>query len=396
MITTPASPRCRCWPTTPGRSKRRRPAHVGRARGHLDRADRHRAGVGVARGSLHLPPDDWNSLKESPPSSVLHGLSSERCGNPSTRSGSPPFPMLQRSGSTGGGGDGGGRTLGEVTRRILRDLQGQAGRHHPAGRFGLPAPGHPLPLLRQQPLPGVPGSHRRRFRLHRNDAAARARTESLARRLKTVADPTRLALLHYLAGTPSTVGDLAASFGLAQPTVSMHMKSLRESGLVRSERKDGRMQLSADPRRGEHGRRAAGRGLGRAPGPVRRPRACNGGRRVGGSRGDRPPPATGPSSPCGTAPCRPAGPSRRCRSRASEGASRTRPRRAWSWRTRQSRGTGTPASASRAAAFAPGRVEQTDGHALDSPACGRGGTSVAMVTGGCRLLKRLNSPGGMV
>jgi len=81
----------------------------------------------------------------------------------------------------------------------------------------------------------------------RNDAAARARTESLARRLKTVADPTRLALLHYLAGTPSTVGDLAISFGLAQPTVSMHMKTLRESGLVRSERRDGRMRLSADP-----------------------------------------------------------------------------------------------------------------------------------------------------
>jgi DNA-binding transcriptional ArsR family regulator len=62
-----------------------------------------------------------------------------------------------------------------------------------------------------------------------------------------VADPTRLALLHFVAGTPSTVGDLAVSFGLAQPTVSMHMKSLRESGLVRSERKDGRLQLRADP-----------------------------------------------------------------------------------------------------------------------------------------------------
>jgi ArsR family transcriptional regulator len=81
----------------------------------------------------------------------------------------------------------------------------------------------------------------------RNDAVARARTESLARRLKTVADPTRLALLHYLAGTPSTVGDLATSFGLAQPTVSMHMKTLRESGLVRSERRDGRVRLSTDP-----------------------------------------------------------------------------------------------------------------------------------------------------
>jgi DNA-binding transcriptional ArsR family regulator len=81
----------------------------------------------------------------------------------------------------------------------------------------------------------------------RQDFAARARTESLARRLKSVADPTRLALLHYLATTPSTVGDLATSFGLAQPTVSMHMKSLRSSGLVHSERKAGRVQLSADP-----------------------------------------------------------------------------------------------------------------------------------------------------
>jgi DNA-binding transcriptional ArsR family regulator len=81
----------------------------------------------------------------------------------------------------------------------------------------------------------------------RQDFAARARTESLARRLKSVADPTRLALLHYLAATPSTVGDLATSFGLAQPTVSMHMKTLRSSGLVHSERKAGRVQLSADP-----------------------------------------------------------------------------------------------------------------------------------------------------
>jgi DNA-binding transcriptional ArsR family regulator len=80
-----------------------------------------------------------------------------------------------------------------------------------------------------------------------HDLAARARTEPLARRLKTVADPTRLALLHYLATTPSTVGRLATSFGLAQPTVSMHMKALREAGLVQSVREEGRLQLSAEP-----------------------------------------------------------------------------------------------------------------------------------------------------
>ena len=75
---------------------------------------------------------------------------------------------------------------------------------------------------------------------------ARARTESVARRLKAVADPTRLAILHSLATAPSTVGELAMLFRLAQPTVSMHVKVLRESGLVRSERQGGRLRLSAD------------------------------------------------------------------------------------------------------------------------------------------------------
>jgi DNA-binding transcriptional ArsR family regulator len=79
------------------------------------------------------------------------------------------------------------------------------------------------------------------------DEQARARTESVARRLKAVADPTRLAILHSLAAAPSTVGELATLFRLAQPTVSMHVKVLRESGLVHSERRGGRQRLSADP-----------------------------------------------------------------------------------------------------------------------------------------------------
>ena len=79
------------------------------------------------------------------------------------------------------------------------------------------------------------------------DMAARARTESVAKRLKAVAEPTRLALLHSLATAPSTVGELAVLFRLAQPTVSMHVKVLRQSGLVRSERVGGRLRLTADP-----------------------------------------------------------------------------------------------------------------------------------------------------
>lgn len=81
----------------------------------------------------------------------------------------------------------------------------------------------------------------------RGDAEARARTESVAKRLKAVAEPTRLALLHSLASSPSTVGELAALFRLSQPTVSMHVKVLRQQGLVRTERRDGRLRLSADP-----------------------------------------------------------------------------------------------------------------------------------------------------
>jgi DNA-binding transcriptional ArsR family regulator len=79
------------------------------------------------------------------------------------------------------------------------------------------------------------------------DVAARTRTESVAKRLKAVADPTRLAILHSLAASPSTVGDLAVLFRLAQPTVSMHVKVLRQNGLVRSERVGGRLRLTADP-----------------------------------------------------------------------------------------------------------------------------------------------------
>ena len=79
------------------------------------------------------------------------------------------------------------------------------------------------------------------------DAVARAHTEAVARRLKAVADPTRLALLHSLASAPSSVGELAMLFRLTQPTVSTHVKVLRQSGLVRSERRGARMRLSADP-----------------------------------------------------------------------------------------------------------------------------------------------------
>jgi DNA-binding transcriptional ArsR family regulator len=62
--------------------------------------------------------------------------------------------------------------------------------------------------------------------------SARARTEALSRQLRTLSDPTRLAIVDALRQRPRTVGELAEAFALAQPTVSNHVKTLRQAGLV--------------------------------------------------------------------------------------------------------------------------------------------------------------------
>lgn len=67
-------------------------------------------------------------------------------------------------------------------------------------------------------------------------AFARARTEALARRLKAMSDPTRLAILGTLRSGPRTVTEIAASFSLAQPTVSNHVKILRQAGFLAEQR----------------------------------------------------------------------------------------------------------------------------------------------------------------
>jgi DNA-binding transcriptional ArsR family regulator len=74
-------------------------------------------------------------------------------------------------------------------------------------------------------------------------AHARARTEALARRLKAISDPTRLAILDALRTGPRTATEIAAAFSLAQPTVSNHVKVLRDAGLVTDERQGTRRNL---------------------------------------------------------------------------------------------------------------------------------------------------------
>ncbi len=60
-----------------------------------------------------------------------------------------------------------------------------------------------------------------------------------ARRLGALADPTRLRILSLLArhGGHLCVCDLTATFPLGQPTISYHLKVLREAGLVSVERR---------------------------------------------------------------------------------------------------------------------------------------------------------------
>jgi DNA-binding transcriptional ArsR family regulator len=74
----------------------------------------------------------------------------------------------------------------------------------------------------------------------------RDRAVELGRRLRAVADPTRLVMLRLLADQPRRVGELASDLGVAQPTVSNHLKLLRDGGFVRAPRRGGELALDPD------------------------------------------------------------------------------------------------------------------------------------------------------
>ena len=65
-----------------------------------------------------------------------------------------------------------------------------------------------------------------------------AQTTRLADRLKALGDPTRLRLLDLLAQqqAPLCVCDLTDQFPQNQPTISHHLKLLREAGLIATEK----------------------------------------------------------------------------------------------------------------------------------------------------------------
>jgi ArsR family transcriptional regulator, arsenate/arsenite/antimonite-responsive transcriptional repressor len=62
--------------------------------------------------------------------------------------------------------------------------------------------------------------------------------EDLAGVFKALADPTRVAIVSRLAsGEQCCVCDLTDAFDLSQPTVSHHLRILRDAGLVEAERR---------------------------------------------------------------------------------------------------------------------------------------------------------------
>jgi len=53
---------------------------------------------------------------------------------------------------------------------------------------------------------------------------------------QALADPTRILILYQLADGSKSVGELAVALDIIQPTVSRHLKILRERGMVTAER----------------------------------------------------------------------------------------------------------------------------------------------------------------
>jgi ArsR family transcriptional regulator len=70
------------------------------------------------------------------------------------------------------------------------------------------------------------------------EAMSADQAETVANLLKALSDPIRLRLMSIIAaGEETCVCDLTTPFEVSQPTISHHLKVLREAGLVDSERR---------------------------------------------------------------------------------------------------------------------------------------------------------------
>ncbi|MGC2472960.1 MAG: metalloregulator ArsR/SmtB family transcription factor [Candidatus Sulfotelmatobacter sp.] len=74
-----------------------------------------------------------------------------------------------------------------------------------------------------------------------------ARAATTSDPFNAVAEPRRREILEYLAETELPVGDLVMKMGIEQPSVSKHLKVLREVGLVRVRRNGRHMMYRTNP-----------------------------------------------------------------------------------------------------------------------------------------------------
>jgi ArsR family transcriptional regulator, arsenate/arsenite/antimonite-responsive transcriptional repressor len=69
-----------------------------------------------------------------------------------------------------------------------------------------------------------------------------------AARLKALGHPVRLGIARRLADEPETCAcDFAEVFGVSQPTISQHLRVLREAGLVTTRRRGTQICYSLEP-----------------------------------------------------------------------------------------------------------------------------------------------------
>lgn len=96
-----------------------------------------------------------------------------------------------------------------------------------------------IPRVIEMPRPGAEAGSCIRTDLTAEPLGEAAAAE-LARVFKALGDPARLRLISLIGahqGGEVCVCDLTAAFDLTQPTISHHLKVLREAGIIDSERR---------------------------------------------------------------------------------------------------------------------------------------------------------------
>jgi len=77
--------------------------------------------------------------------------------------------------------------------------------------------------------------------------AAPDRTDEFTRRLGAIAEHTRLQILLALDAGPKTVNEIVRFFHLSQPTITRHLQTLAEAGLVRRKKEGQTAHYSLAP-----------------------------------------------------------------------------------------------------------------------------------------------------